>query len=142
MQRLDSPPQGIPPQDQQRPPVHVVALRFLVGGAVNTGATLVLYWVLLRFVHYQAAYLVSYCAGILLSYALNTRYVFKARHSWLKFAVFPLIYAVVYGIGALTLKVAVGYLNVPAAAGPIVSIIVTLPVSFLLTRALLQRPAR
>lgn len=120
----------------------MLALRFLVGGAVNTGATLVLYWFLLRFIHYQAAYLVSYCAGIVLSYALNTRYVFKAEHSWLKFAAFPLIYGMVYVLGALTLKVSVGYLQVPAALGPIISIVVTLPVSFLLTRALLHRPGR
>ncbi|AYZ68705.1 TPA: GtrA family protein [Stenotrophomonas maltophilia] len=130
------------PPEPARPAFHVLVLRFLVGGALNTGATLVLYWVLLRFIHYQAAYLVSYCAGIVLSYALNTRYVFRARHSWLKFAVFPLIYVVVYALGALTLKVAVGHLQVPPALGPLISIIVTLPVSFLLTRALLQRPGR
>lgn len=131
-----------PPPEPGRPPLHVLALKFLVGGVVNTGATLVLYWILLRFIHYQAAYLVSYCAGILLSYALNTRYVFKAKHSWLKFAVFPVIYLVVYGLGALTLKLTVGTLGVPAALGPIISIVVTLPVSFLLTRALLHRPDR
>ncbi len=122
--------------------LHVVVLRFLIGGALNTGATLILYWILLRFFHYQAAYLTSYCAGVLLSYALNTRYVFRARHSWMKFAAFPLIYLIVYALGALTLKVAVGTLHVPVAFGPIVSIIVTLPISFLLTRALLQRPHR
>lgn len=142
MPQVDPGAAGDRPGVAQRPPLHRVALRFLVGGALNTGATLVLYWVLLRFIHYQAAYLISYCAGIVLSYALNTRYVFKARHSWLKFAVFPLIYLVVYALGALTLKVVVGYLQVPAAVGPIISIVVTLPVSFLLTRALLQRPDR
>jgi len=142
MPQVDTGAPGGLPTGPQRPPLHVLALRFLVGGALNTGATLVLYWVLLRFMHYQAAYLISYCAGIVLSYALNTRYVFKARHSWLKFAAFPLIYAVVYVLGALTLKVTVGYFQVPAALGPIISIVVTLPVSFLLTRALLQRPDR
>ncbi len=134
---------GTSPDQDQAPspaPLHVVAFRFLIGGALNTGATLILYWILLRFCHYQAAYLVSYCAGILLSYVLNTRYVFKARHSWLKFASFPLIYLVVYVIGALTLRLAIGTLHVPTAFGPIISIIVTLPISFLLTKALLQRP--
>ncbi|WDK03624.1 GtrA family protein [Xanthomonas campestris] len=116
----------------------VVALRFLLGGALNTGVTLVLYWVLLRFIHYQWAYLASFCAGILLSYLINTRYVFRAAHSWLKFAVFPLIYAVTYALGALALKLTVGHLGVPAAIGPLISIAVTLPVSFVLSKLLLQ----
>lgn len=123
---------------QRHRPLMAVALRFLLGGAVNTLATLLLYWLLLRFMHYQWAYLASFCAGILLSYALNTRYVFKAKHSWLRFAAFPLIYLIVYGLGAMTLRITVGHWGVPPALGPILSIIVTLPVSFLLTRALLK----
>lgn len=123
---------------QRHRPLLGVALRFLVGGILNTGATLVLYWLLLRFIHYQWAYLASYCAGILLSYLLNTRYVFRARHSWLKFILFPLVYLVIYALGALVLKVAVDYLHLPASVGPLVSIAVTFPVSFLLTKVVLQ----
>ncbi len=119
-------------------PLMAVALRFLVGGALNTGATLVLYWILMRFLHYQWAYLVSYCAGIVLSYVLNTRYVFRAKHSWLKFVLFPLVYVVTYGVGAVVLKVAVEYMHIPASLGPLVSIAATLPVSFLLTRTVLR----
>ncbi|MBB3813597.1 putative flippase GtrA [Xanthomonas arboricola] len=123
-------------------PLISVALRFLLGGALNTGLTLVLYWVLLRFMHYQWAYLASFCAGILLSYLINTRYVFRAEHSWLKFAAFPLIYLVTYALGALALKLSVGHLGVPAAVGPLISIVVTLPVSFILSKLLLQAPKR
>lgn len=121
-----------------RPHLPVVT-RFLVGGAINTAATLALYWALQRVMHYQLAYLVSYCAGIAISYSVNTRFVFRARHTWLKFAVFPLIYLITYVIGAVMLKVSVHYLGVPVAIAPLVSIVVTLPVSFLLTRFLLLR---
>ncbi|AOY67065.1 GtrA family protein [Xanthomonas euvesicatoria pv. euvesicatoria] len=117
-----------------------VALRFLLGGALNTGLTLALYWVLLDFMYYQWAYLASFCAGILLSYLINTRYVFRAQHSWLKFAAFPVIYLVTYAVGALALKISVGHLGVPAAVGPLISIVVTLPVSFILSKLLLQPP--
>ncbi|APP79388.1 GtrA family protein [Xanthomonas hortorum] len=121
-------------------PLVFVALRFLLGGALNTGITLVLYWMLLRFMHYQWAYLASFCTGILLSYLINTRYVFRAAHSWLKFAAFPLIYLVTYALGALALKLSVGHLGVPAAIGPLISIVITLPVSFILSKLLLQAP--
>lgn len=80
-------------------PLVSVALRFLLGGALNTGLTLALYWVLLRFMHYQWAYFASFCAGILISYLINTRYVFRAQHNWLKFAAFPFIYLVTYALG-------------------------------------------
>ncbi|QOD91384.1 GtrA family protein [Lysobacter sp. CW239] len=119
-----------------------LVLRFLIGGGFNTAATLILYWLLLRFIHYQGAYLLSYCAGILLSYLLNTCYVFRVRHNWLTFAAFPLVYVVVYALGALTLKIAVDYLHVPDSIGPLASIAVTMPISFLLTRALLQPPEK
>lgn len=119
-------------------PLMAVALRFLAGGALNTGATLALYWILMQFMHYQRAYLASYCAGILLSYVLNTRYVFRARHSWLKFILFPLIYVITYAVGAVVLKLAVEYMGIPAGVGPLVSIAATLPVSFLLTRTVLH----
>ncbi len=122
-------------------PILKTALRFLVSGAFNTGVTLLLYWLLLHFLHYQWAYLASYCSGVLLSYLLNTRYVFRARHTWLRLATFPLIYLTVYALGALALRLSVGYLKVPEAFAPLLSIAVTLPVSFLLTRALL-RPDR
>lgn len=114
------------------------AARFIVGGALNTFATLVLYWLLMRVMHYQWAYLISFCAGILLSYMLNTRFVFRARHSWLKFFLFPLVYLVTYAIGALVLRVAVEHFHVPASVAPLVPIAVTLPVSFLLTKLVLQ----
>lgn len=119
-------------------PLLAVVVRFLVGGVLNTGATLLLYWALMRFVHYQIAYLASYCAGILLSYILNTRFVFGARHSWLKFILFPLVYLVTYAIGAVVLKLTVDHLGIPAGVAPLLSIAVTLPVSFLLTRIVLQ----
>lgn len=126
-------------------PLLGAALRFLAGGILNTGATLVLYWILMQFMHYQLAYLASFCAGVLLSYVLNTRYVFKARHSWLKFVLFPLVYLITYSIGALVLRLAVEYFGVPASVAPLVPIVVTLPLSFLLTKFVLQlrdRPDR
>lgn len=119
-------------------PLLTVVFRFLVGGILNTGATLTLYWVLMQFMHYQLAYLISYCAGIILSYMLNTRFVFRARHTWIRFFLFPLVYLITYAIGALVLRLAVVYLHVPASVGPLVSIAVTLPVSFILTKILLQ----
>lgn len=119
-------------------PLLATVLRFLVSGTINTSATLVMYWILMQFVHYQWAYLASYCAGILLSYALSTRYVFQTKHSWFKFALFPLVYLTTYFVGALVLKVAVDHLGVIKGIAPLASIAATLPVSFLLTRTLLQ----
>lgn len=112
-------------------------LRFVVGGALNTGVTFLLYWLLLLFLNYQVAYALSFIAGIGLSYALNTRFVFRAKHTWTKLALFPLMYFCTYLVGAFVLKLAVAYFNVPAQWAPIVSVCVTLPLSFVMSRLIL-----
>jgi putative flippase GtrA len=126
------------PLIERHAPLLKMAARFVAGGTLNTGATLVLYWVLIRFMHYQWAYLASFCAGVLLSYVLNVRYVFRTKHTWLKLGLFPLIYLVTYAVGALALKVAVDGLGIPRGAAPLVSIAATLPISFLLSKLVLQ----
>lgn len=113
------------------------SLRFLMGGGANTLATYGLYWLLLVIVAPQIAYAISFAIGVALSYVLNLRFVFRKRHSIKKMALFPLIYMIVYLVGAGALHIAIRYLEVHAGFAPLLSIASTLPISFLLTRWLL-----
>lgn len=126
-------------QVAQRPALLAVGFRFLLSGGLNTLATYLLYWALLSVLHYQVAYAVSFIAGIALSYALNTKFVFKAKHTAKKAALFPMIYLVTYLIGAATMKVSVSWLHLDPRIAPLVAIAVTLPVTFILSRRLLTR---
>jgi len=128
------------PQNSSVPTARLLhtALRFVVSGVVNTTATLALYWLLLLFMSYHWAYLTSFCAGIVLSYALNTRFVFKVGHDWRKLSLYPLIYLITYGLGALALHVSVNTFLVHESLAPFIAISATLPVSFALNKLLLQ----
>lgn len=113
------------------------AIYFVLSGALNTLATFLLYLALLHVVHYQMAYAISFVAGIFLSYAINTRYVFRTSHSWTKFLAYPLVYLVTYGCGAVVLALSVHQLGIDQRIAPLLATCITLPLSFVLNRLIL-----
>lgn len=114
-------------------------LRFLAAGAVNTAATYAIYYGLLERFHYTAAYTIAYVAGILLSYVLNARFVFRVPLSWRGLMAFPLVYAVQYVLGVAVLYAAIEGFGVPRQVALLIVIVVTIPVTFVLSRWVLRR---
>jgi len=113
--------------------------RFLIGGALNTGSTFVLYWLLLLVVEYRLAYAISFLAGILLSYLINTRFVFRTQHTLRKIVLFPIVYLITYAIGAWLLELAITRYGIDSRLAPFISICATLPLTYLLTKLVLKR---
>lgn len=122
-----------------RPALRAEGLRFLVSGAVNTGATFALYWGLLLITEYRIAYTVAFLAGIVLAYMLNSRYVFKVKASARSALLFPLVYAVQYLLGILVLWIWTDKLGLPARYGVFATVAVTIPATFVLSRLILKR---
>jgi putative flippase GtrA len=85
------------------------------------------------------AYTIAYVAGIALSYVLNTWYVFRVRRDLRGLALFPLVYLAQYLIGMLVLSLAVNSFGVPAKFALLISIAITIPMTFLLSRLVLKR---
>lgn len=112
-------------------------LRFLAGGALNTGSTFVLYWLLLLVVQFRVAYAISFVAGILLSYVINTKFVFRTDYSLRKIILFPLVYLATYLAGAVVLELSVSRFGVDARIAPFISICATLPLTYLLSKLVL-----
>ena len=114
-------------------------LRFLVAGAVNTGVGYLVYLALLLVVPYAVAYSLSYAFGIVLSYALNTWFVFRQPWDWRKLAAFPLVYALQYlvGLATLTLLVEAGLASRELA--PLVVIAITVPLTYFASRFVIRR---
>ncbi|WP_454874530.1 GtrA family protein [Paraburkholderia xenovorans] len=112
--------------------------RFLVSGAVNTLATYILYLLLLKFLPYTWAYTITYAAGIALGYLLSAKWVFKKNLSVRTAASYPLVYLINYAIGIGILKLCVRVLHVPAQVAPLIVVCVTVPVMFILTRAIFR----
>ena len=114
--------------------------RFLMSGGFNTALTYGMYLGLLTFLPYQLSYTLAYVSGIVLAYVLNRYFVFKS-HQGIKSAVMmPLIYLVQYSLSLLILWLWVEKLQLDRRLAPLAAIILTLPVTFLLSRfAFLKR---
>lgn len=83
--------------------------RFLLAGCANTLVTYALYLAGLLVWPYVVAYTLAYAVGILLSYYLNARFVFRVQVRSDRALAFPLVYALQYlaGIGLIGLMVEV-----------------------------------
>lgn len=115
------------------------ALRFVVAGGLNTLLTYAIYLACLQIVAYQAAYTVSYLAGIVIAFFFYSRYVFRTEATVGKALQFPAVYVVQYLLGLGMLYLVVTWLGIPAWLGPVFVIAVTLPATYLFSRVILVR---
>ena len=84
-------------------------LRFIVVGGINTAVTFVLFMSLSLVLPVPAAYTVTYALGIVLSYALNSLFVFRTELSLRTALRFPLVYVVQYLYGLALITVLTGW---------------------------------
>jgi putative flippase GtrA len=85
---------------------------------------------------YLVAYSVTFAAGIVLSYCLNARFIFRQPLSLARAFQFPLVYVVQYTMGVCLLYVLVKVLGTSEKLAPVLVILLTLPVTFLLSKAI------
>lgn len=114
------------------------SIRFLVVGAINTGATYLEYLALLNWLSYPVAYSIAFATGILLSFYLNTRFVFRTPASWRKLLLYPGVYVVQYLLGVFVLWIAVEHAGLSRPTAMLVVIVVSTPVTFILSRSILR----
>lgn len=112
--------------------------RFLLAGILNVGSTYVIYRVLLLATSYAAAYTIAYVAGIGISYFLNTLYVFREAPSKRAAAQYPLVYVVQYVVGLAALHALVRYAGVDSRFAPLITLLITVPISYLLARRVIR----
>lgn len=112
-------------------------IRFVGVGGINTIVTYLLYLALLPFLAYEVAYSIIYIFGIGIAYWLNLKYVFQEKGSRKKMILFPLIYLAQYIFGIFILYVAIDIFNVPKEIGPVIVVLISLPITFLVSKKLL-----
>ncbi len=113
-------------------------VRFLLVGMANTVFGYVVYAALLTFIGYKPAYTASFVLSVLFSYWLNSRFVFGVRLSIKGLLRFPIVYLVQYVLGIVLMFVMVEKIGVSAYFSPLIVIIATIPVTFILSRTLLK----
>jgi len=114
-------------------------VRFLASGTVNTLASYAVYLLLLQVMPYLLAYTIAYAFGIVLSYALMTRFVFRAPPRWSTAVRFPLIYVAQYALGSGTIYLLVERAHVAAWLAAALAMLVVVPSTFLLARLLFRQ---
>lgn len=105
---------------------------------MNTGLTYLAYLALLHWLTYRWAYSLTYVGGILLSFVLNSRFVFRVPLRRRNLLLYPVVYLVQYILGYAVLYAAVDLAGIAPWLGPAFVLAVTVPVSFLLSRWVLR----
>lgn len=114
-------------------------IKFVIGGGINTAFTYSLYYGLQVVMPYQLAYALAFAVGIVFSYWFNATIVFNTPVSWKGFFAFPLVYLAQYVLSAILLNVFVERFGIAQSIAPLVVIVVTIPITFVLTRWFLRR---
>ena len=112
-------------------------IKFLSAGVINSLASYLLYLLLVLFLSYQISYAMAFIFGIVLSFVLNTKYVFKVDQTIKKFMLFPLVYFVQYILGALMLNFLIELIGINKFFAPLVIAVFLLPVSYILSKLIL-----
>ncbi|MBI4807442.1 MAG: GtrA family protein [Nitrosomonadales bacterium] len=118
---------------------HSEFFRFLLVGGSNTLLGYALYYLLLDFIPYLYAYTLSYCIGIVFSYVMNSRFVFRQPMSLARFLQFPVVYVIQYGLGVAILWLLVGRMSISPELAMLGVVAATIPVTFLTSRFILKR---
>ncbi|MEZ8129604.1 GtrA family protein [Enterovibrio norvegicus] len=113
-------------------------IRYLAVGLFNTGFGYIIYMLLNLLFDYKFAYTLSVAVGIVLSFFLNSKIVFKTKITVRKFISFPLVYFCQYLIGFFSLSYFVDDVGVSEWIAPLCILLITIPIGFLGSRFILR----
>jgi len=112
--------------------------RFVIVRGACAVVTYGAYLLLLRAVTYTPAYVASYALGIVLAYVANSHFVFRAPMKRRAAMRFPAVYLFQFVANYLALRILVEVAGVPASWALAISIGVTIPLTFVLSRWIIR----
>ncbi|GGG92264.1 GtrA family protein [Staphylococcus pragensis] len=119
---------------------HYEIIKFVIVGGINTLDYYLVYLILLKLfnVHYMLSHIIGFVVSFIISYYLNCYFVYNVKPTLKKFLSFPLTQVVNMGMQTLFLYVFVRWFNFPSEIAPFVGLIVTIPITFILSKWLLR----
>lgn len=105
-----------------------------MSGGLNTAFTYLIYLLLISFLSYKISYSIAYLLGIIFSFTLNRFFVFDAHKGIRTIVLFPFVYLFQYFLGLFVVWFWVEVLSLDMRFAPIASIILSVPVTFILSR--------
>ncbi|HEI7752608.1 TPA: flippase GtxA [Staphylococcus aureus] len=119
---------------------HAGILKFIIVGGINTLNYYVVYLLLLKLLHieYMISHITGFIVAFVISYYLNCYFVYRVKPTWRKFISFPITQIVNVSLQTVLLYVFVSWLNLPAEIAPFAGLIITIPITFVLSKWILK----
>lgn len=119
---------------------HAEILKFIIVGGINTLNYYVVYLLLLKLLHieYMICHIIGFIVAFVISYYLNCYFVYRVKPTWRKFISFPITQIVNVSLQTVLLYVFVSWLNLPAEIAPFAGLIITIPITFILSKWILK----
>ena len=119
---------------------HYEIIKFVIVGGINTLDYYLVYLILLKLlhIHYMVSHINGFIVSFIISYYLNCYFVYRVKPTLKKFLSFPLTQVVNMGMQSLFLYIFVRWFNFPSEIAPFVGLIVTIPITFILSKWILK----
>ncbi|EOA9242880.1 flippase GtxA [Staphylococcus aureus] len=119
---------------------HAEILKFIIVGGINTLNYYVVYLLLLKLLHieYMISHITGFLVAFVISYYLNCYFVYRVKPTWRKFISFPITQIVNVSLQTVLLYVFVSWLNLPSEIAPFAGLIITIPITFILSKWILK----
>ncbi|HCV0150901.1 TPA: flippase GtxA [Staphylococcus aureus] len=119
---------------------HAEILKFIIVGGINTLNYYVVYLLLLKLLHieYMISHITGFLVAFVISYYLNCYFVYRVKPTWRKFISFPITQIVNGSLQTVLLYVFVSWLNLPAEIAPFAGLVITIPITFVLSKWILK----
>lgn len=119
---------------------HAEILKFIIVGGINTLNYYVVYLLLLKLLHieYMISHITGFIVAFVISYYLNCYFVYRVKPTWRKFISFPITQIVNISLQTVLLYVFVSWLNLLAEIAPFAGLIITIPITFILSKWILK----
>ncbi|HDZ8730841.1 TPA: flippase GtxA [Staphylococcus aureus] len=119
---------------------HAEILKFIIVGGINTLNYYVVYLLLLKLLHieYMISHITGFIVAFVISYYLNCYFVYRVKPTWRKFISFPITQIVNISLQTVLLYVFVSWLNLPAEIALFAGLIITIPITFILSKWILK----
>ncbi|HDG5359189.1 TPA: flippase GtxA [Staphylococcus aureus] len=119
---------------------HAEILKFIIVGGINTLNYYVVYLLLLKLLHieYMISHITGFIVAFVISYYLNCYFVYRVKPTWRKFISFPITQIVNVSLQTVLLYVFVSWLNLPAEIAPFAGLVITIPITFILSKWILK----
>ena len=111
-------------------------IKYLIGGTLNTVLSYLTYCLFLIFLNYNISYLLSIISSILISYQVNTRFVFKIKRKNNNRYLFILIYIIQIYIGTYLMYVLVEIHRINELLAPVLTLLIVTPLIYVLSNTL------